>query len=197
MEGGGPTTSSGRAALRQGMERFLASMKQRAREASWHWKLACWGGRDATFDRFIRAVEDHEHTVTMLLVDAEGPVSQPVLQHLRSRDPHWNLRLADEEMVHLMIQTMEAWIVADVDALASYYGRGFRAAALPRREELELEPKERLATALNNATRNTREGAYHKIHHASDLLKRLDSPTVRSRCPGCDRLFATLDQTLP
>ena len=125
MEGGGPTRSSGRAALRQGMERFLASMKQRAREASWHWKLAC------------------------------------------------------------------------VDALASYYGRGFRAAALPRREELELEPRERLATALNKATRNTRRGAYHKIHHASDLLKRLDSPTVRSRCPSCDRLFATLDQALP
>ena len=41
MEGGGPTKSSGRAALRQGMERFLAALKQRAREASWHWKLAC------------------------------------------------------------------------------------------------------------------------------------------------------------
>ena len=39
MEGGGPTRSSGRAALRQGMERFLASMKQRAREASWHGKV--------------------------------------------------------------------------------------------------------------------------------------------------------------
>ena len=38
MEGGGPTKSSGRAALRQGMERFLAALKQRAREASWHWK---------------------------------------------------------------------------------------------------------------------------------------------------------------
>ena len=91
MEGGGPSKSSGRAALRQGMEQFLINVKQRAREASWQWKLACWGGRDATFDRFRRAVQDGEHAVAILLIDAEGPVTQPVLQHLKSRDPHWDL----------------------------------------------------------------------------------------------------------
>lgn len=197
MEGGGPTRSSGRAALRQGMEQFLISVKQRAREASWQWKFACWGGRDATFDRFRRAVQDGEHAVAILLIDAEGPVTQPVLQHLKSRDPHWDLRLTKEKMVHLMIQTMETWIVADVDALANYYGQGFRDAALPQRNDLETEPKASVVTALHNATRKTRKGPYHKIHHASDLLKRLAPHTVRKRCRSCDRLFATLEHALP
>ena len=78
----------------------------------------------------------------------------------------------------------------DVRSVYSRCGRS-------RREDLELEPKRRLVTALNTATRNTRQGAYHKIHHAADLLRRLDSRTVRNRCPSCDRLFVTLDQALP
>ncbi len=100
-------------------------------------------------------------------------------------------------MVHLMIQTMETWIVADVDALANFYGQGFRDAALPQRNDLEVEPKASVATALHNATRKTRKGPYHKIHHASDLLKRLAPHTVRQRCRSCDRLFATLEHALP
>lgn len=100
-------------------------------------------------------------------------------------------------MVHLMVQTMETWIVADADALAGYYGQGFRRAVLPRRSDLEHEPKGSVAKALNNATRHTGKGTYHKIHHGADLLARLDSRTVRSRCPNCDRLFATLDHQLP
>jgi len=197
LEGGGPPRSSGRAALRQGMERFLAALKQRARDASWHWKLACWGGRNETFERFIRAVRDGEHSVTVLLVDAEGPVAQPVLEHLRSRDPCWNLGLVQEEMVHLMVQTMETWIAADASALAGYYGEGFQCAELPKRQDLELESRYNVTKALRRASRDTGKGRFHKIQHAGDLLKLLDHQTVRSRCPSCERLFTTLDRSVP
>ena len=39
------------------------------------------------------------------------------------------------------------------------------------------------------ALRQGMEGVYHKIRHASDLLKRIDSSKVRDRCPSCERLF--------
>ena len=44
----------------------------------------------------------------------------------------------DVQSVHLMVQTMEAWIVADADALNRYYGRSFtRGCCRGRRERGE------------------------------------------------------------
>jgi hypothetical protein len=99
-------------------------------------------------------------------------------------------------MIHLMVQTMEAWIVADPDALADYYGQRFRRNALPRTANLETVAKPAVATALNNATRDTQKGVYHKIKHASDLLKRIDRAKVQDRCPRCKRMFTTLGQAI-
>ena len=36
---------------------------------------------------------------------------------------------------------MEAWVVADAKALAAYYGQGFAGNVLPKRPNLEDEPK--------------------------------------------------------
>ena len=88
---------------------------------------------------------------------------------------------------------METWIVADPEALAAYYGQGFRADALPARQDLEAESKEAVARALETATRGTRKGEYRKIRHASDLLKSIDPTRVRRRCARCERLFNELD----
>ena len=92
---------------------------------------------------------------------------------------------------------METWIVADGDALAGYYGQGFQGDALPQRQDLEIESRYNVRKALTRATRDTGKAVIHKIHHAADLLGRLDSRIVRRRCRSCDRLFATLDQSLP
>ena len=114
--------------------------------------------------------------MTALLVDAEGPVTTSSCAHLQSRDG-WELDDVPNDIVHLMIQTMEAWIVADTAALAAYYGQRFNANPLPRARDLETVPKtEGLAAALERATRATQKGAYHKIRHASDLLQRIDRP---------------------
>jgi hypothetical protein len=91
-----------------------------------------------------------------------------------------------------MIQTMEAWIVADAVALAAYYGQRFNGNSLPKALNLETVAKTEVASALEQATRATQKGAYHKIRHASDLLQRIDRQKVRQRCPSCERLFDTL-----
>jgi len=190
MEGGGDSRDS-KAALRQGMDVFLDPLKAAARAMSWRWKLVCCGGRQEALNAFVRALRADESAVTALLVDAEGPVAASSCAHLQARDG-WDLRDVSDDLVHLMIQTMEAWIVADAVALAVYYGQRFKRNLLPRALNLEAVRKTELASALEQATRSTQKGAYHKIRHASDLLQRIDRQTVRQSCPSCTRLFDSL-----
>jgi hypothetical protein len=91
-----------------------------------------------------------------------------------------------------MAQTMETWIIADPDALSAYYGHTFRKNVLPRAQNLEAVAKDDVAKALAEATRDTQKGSYHKIRHASDLLKQIDPAKVQKRCRHCVRLFETL-----
>ncbi len=88
-----------------------------------------------------------------------------------------------------MVQTMEAWIVADPDALADFYGQNFQARALPQTANLETVPKREIANALKNATQGASKGEYHKIQHIQRLLSSLNPDKVRKRCPSCAWLF--------
>ncbi len=194
MEGGGDGRA-GRAALRQGMNAFLGRAKTAAEARGWRWRLTACGGRGAAFRSFRNALESGQRNgeqVALLLVDSEGPVTEPLRNHLLRRD-NWNLSFAGERAIHLMVQTMEAWIVADHTALAEYYGQGFLANALPGADDLEAVPKRDIERALDRATQSTSKGRYHKIHHARALLERIDPSVVRQRCPSCRRLFAILD----
>ena len=187
MEGGGEGSAT-KAALRQGMDTFLQPIKEAARDKALPWKLVCCGPRNEAFQRFQNAVNNSANAVNVLLVDAEGPVNQSAQRHLRDRD-RWNLRFTPEETVHLMVQTMETWIVADAAALSQYYGQGFGTSKLPRATNLETVTKATVERSLDEATEPTQKGRYHKIRHASDLLKRIDSEKVKARCCHCQRLF--------
>lgn len=192
MEGGG-TGKENRAVLRQGMDAFLQSLKEAARSKSLRWKLVCCGPRGEAFRGFRSAVKNGDNAVNVLLVDAESSVSQLPRDHLQGRD-RWDLGFAEEDWVHLMVQAMEAWIVADPVALAEYYGQGFVERQLPRSANLEIVQKAGLMRGLDRATRATSKGRYHKGRHASDLLKRVDAGKARERCAHCERLFETLDR---
>ena len=128
-------------------------------------------------------------------MDAEAPVNGAARAHLQVRDG-WDLEFASDQAVHLMVQTMEAWIVADPDALAEYYGQSFRKNALPKTRNLETIAKDALAASLDSATRRTQKGAYHKIRHASGLLKLINQEKVQQRCPACARIFEALSQAI-
>ena len=190
MEGGGDSKSA-KAAIRQGMDALLRPLKEAARAKPLHWKLVPCGGRNEAFRRFRDAVSNGDDAIVVLLVDAEGPVDRAPHLHLQSRDG-WDMGLADEDTIHLMVQVMETWIVADPDALSTYYGQNFNGNVLPRAANLEQVSKEDVARTLNRATEHTTKGCYHKITHASDLLKRLNAGRVKARCPHCQRLFDLL-----
>ena len=194
MEGGGDG-KAGRAALRAGMDAFLGELKQVARSRHWGWKLACVGSRNDAFRAFRRATERGEAQAVILLVDAEAPLGHAPRAHLRQRDG-WEIGFAEESNVHLMVQTMEAWLVADGGALATYYGQGFSESALPATLDLESVSKRDIERALETATRATTKGRYHKIGHASQLLARVRPELVRERCAACGRLLDFLTSTL-
>ena len=192
MEGGGRGKET-RAYLRQGMEVFLSKIKDACREQNWDWKLVVCGPRNKAYKCFQHARKNGEAGIVALLVDSEDPVPVNVepIAHLTARDP-WNFDGVDGDAIHLMVQTMETWIVADPGALRKYYGQGFRENDLPRRQNLEEESKRDIEKALEQATKETQKRAYRKIHHAQALLQRIDPMTVRRRCPHCKRLFKTL-----
>lgn len=190
MEGGGDGKDS-KAALREGMEMFLAEVKDTCRARNWHWKLVCCGSRNEAYKRFQNERIRGEAGIVVLLVDSEAPVDAGPADHLAMRDG-WNLDGIDNETIHLMVQSMETWIVADRDALRAYYGQGFQENAIPRHRDLEDVSKRDIAAGLGRATTGTQKGPYHKIRHARHLLQRIDPTTVRQRCRHCERLFETL-----
>jgi hypothetical protein len=91
-----------------------------------------------------------------------------------------------------MVQMMEAWLVADREALRKFYGQRFNANAIPRSPNVEQIGKQDLESALKEATRHMAKGEYHKIHHGPKILSQLDVSRVRKAATYCNRLFTTL-----
>jgi len=193
-EGGG-NTGHEKARLRQGFEAFLRPLKEQARKKGMGWKLICCGGREQAFRAFRRAVGENGGRIAVLLVDAEGPVERAPRAHLTGREG-WRLKSVDENLVHLMVQVVETWIVADAEVVASYYGKGFLKQALPRAADLEKVAKVQIQRALTRASKPTKKGAYKKIRHGGELLMRIDSEKVAPRCRHCARIFSVLSKLI-
>jgi hypothetical protein len=183
--------------LRRGFRGFLAGLEENARRRKCRWEIVLCGSRSSTYDAFQFALRTHPKALNILLVDAEWPVIKTPREHLSApKGDAWDLSAVADEQCHLMTQAMEAWFLADIDALRKYYGQGFQAGALPGREKVEEIPKVDLAPSLENATRRTQKGKYDKIRHAPQILERLDPGKVRDRASHCERLFITIEQQL-
>lgn len=194
VEGGGDGKES-KAQLRQGFSQFLNDLRNVARSKGIRWQIIACGPRNAAFRNFQHALEDHPHAFNVLLVDAEAPVNGPPLKHLNYRDGWRTSGLADEQC-HLMVQIMEAWLIADVETLRRFYGQGFNSNHIPNNPNVENISKQTLVSALKVATQNTTKGEYHKIRHGPKILAQLNVSKVRNAATHCDRLFNTLGQKL-
>lgn len=198
LEGGGDEKQQ-KQQIRRAFGEFLKDLRERARSAGVRWHIVACGGRNDAFDDFRRALIDHPGAFNILLVDSEEPVAdgKGPRDHLSSRDPSWNTGNTgiSDTHYHLMVQVMEAWLVADPDAVEKYYGQDFNRNALPANPDVESISKTDLLSALQQATRRTKKGPYKKIKHAADLLKRID-PTKARRAPHCDRLFVEIERQI-
>ena len=144
-----------------------------------------------TFNRFSTAVRSCQaEDVCVLLVDAEAPVtSGSAIQHLHSRDG-WDLPTLDRHRVFLMVQAMEAWFLADREALAEFYDGGFLANSLPGSPtNIEAILKDDLEPALKHASKPTNtKREYHKVKHGFALLALIDPAKVGNASPHARRL---------
>ena len=95
-----------------------------------------------------------------------------------------------------MVQVMESWFLADHEKLESFYAKDFQASALPKSKNVETIDKHVVLKALKHASRNTIKGEYHKIWHASELLKLIRPCKVREASVHCEYLFQTLESKI-
>jgi hypothetical protein len=142
--------------------------------------VAC-GGRNQAFDDFRTAIRSGQRCA--LLVDSERAVEPGV-----SSEDHllrWDRQTFPNDSqrdVFLMVQAMEAWFFADREAVAAYYGQGFRPNALRGDERnVEIILKDDLVPSLISATTGTKtKGAYQKVRHGFDLLAMISPEKVEA-----------------
>jgi hypothetical protein len=155
-------------------------------------RIIASGSRDEAYRDFSRSLADGSTTFAVLLVDSEGPVpvGKTAGAHLRDRD-RWTKPLPDGQ-VHLMVQCMEAWFLADKAMLTEYYGYRFNPSALPPNPNIEEIPKVDVFRGLEQATRETTKGNYHKTRHGFEILTRLEPGLVQRRSRFAAELFTIL-----
>lgn len=93
-----------------------------------------------------------------------------------------------------MVQTMEAWLLADRDTLKRFFGQGFRENALPSSaNDLEQVGKKAINDGLAAATRQCKtKSAYDKGEHSFKLLALIDPAKVKEASPWAKRFVETV-----
>jgi len=160
-------------------------------------KIVACGSRKDTYDRFCTALKEYKDTFCILLVDSEGPVTDSIDRwtYLKKRNEDgWDKPdSADEKNLHLMVQCMESWFMADKKCLTEFYGQGFILNALPNNPSIEKIPKNDIFKALKNATRNTKsKSKYGKGSHSFEILARIDPEKVSNSSHHAEVLITTI-----
>ena len=191
VEGGGDRNPS-KTRCRQAFRAFLLKAGLEGRLP----RIFAFGGRRQAYDDFRHALDaSRGDDLAVLLVDSEGPVAKDAgpWRHLKDRDGWDKPAGANDDHVHLMVQCMEAWFLADRAALARYFGDGFSENSLPRRTDVEEVSKQDLGRGLSTATRNSRpKGAYRKGRDSFAILADLDPDKVANASPHAKRFLETL-----
>ena len=199
VEGGGASRPQ-KKSCRRGFREFLekAGLKGHMPEI-----ISC-GSRQEAYKDYHHACRHDEQA--LLLVDSEAPIAaghqHPTndpqawrpWQHLKQREGDgWSKpQRAPETDCHLMVQSMESWLLADPTELAAYFGQGFQRSQLPSPgNRLEEISKQAAMKALESATRNSQtKGQYHKGKHSFELLALVDPGKVTSQSPWANRFVA-------
>jgi hypothetical protein len=95
-----------------------------------------------------------------------------------------------------MVQLMESWFLADIQALKRYFGQGLSETRLRGNRAIEQISKKDVLSRLKDATRTTLKQKYDKAEDAPHLLRQLDPTLVRNASPHCQRIFTIVGSRL-
>ncbi len=163
-------------------------------------RIIAAGSRGNAYDIFLHCWASFQQRgpLPLLLVDSEAPVTgASAWTHVGKRvgDKWSRPEGAGEEHLHLMVECMEAWFLADRLALKAFFGKDFKETALPAATAaIETVPKTKVYDSLESATKPTKKGRYGKGAHSFKLLATLDPAKVRAASPWAERFFATVDR---
>ena len=182
----------GNARLREGFNKLIRPTIEQTSHNRIRFKLIAGGSTEETIKDFTKATSSHKNASIIMLIDSDQAYDSGLLMNIRNQI---GANIQDEQ-IHFMVQVMESWFLADRDALKQYYGREFQESRLPQNSDVERIPKSDVIAGLENATRDTQKGKYHKTKHAPQLLSNLNADKVCSAAPSCKRLFDALQQLL-
>ena len=177
--------------LKSGFDVFFSGLRATARGSGSSLELVA--ARDGPRD-YRKAARSHRYPQAwnILLKDSEQPMPERPDDLCR----RLGIDAQYKDQVFWMVELMEAWFLADREALASYYGNGFQRSAIGDTADVERIPKAEVMDRLKRATRETAKREYHKVKHAPFLLEKLDSGRVQARSEHCRKLFEAVTAKL-
>jgi hypothetical protein len=162
--------------LRQGFRRFLWQIAEAARNNGWRFAPpVATNGRPV--QAFRIALQTHPNSWNVLLLDREdSDETETRKKRLEGCDP---------DSVFWMVQIMEAWFLADAEALRALFKKRFNEGALGWNPRVEEIPKADVLERLKRLN----GGQYDKVGHGMKLLASIDPAKVRKAAPNCERMF--------
>lgn len=193
VEGGGDRALD-HTYCRKGFHKLLDGTVQRKP------RIIAGGGRNATFEKFKTELRSSKDVYPILLVDSEDALQVPDINawvHLKNRDQWERPPHVKDEQAQLMVTCMETWIMADQDALQSFYGAPLNRKSLLPIHDLESKNRHTVQDALEKATRNCGpDRMYQKGKRSFRILGELNPDKLKEHLPHFNHLAATLSTLL-
>ena len=188
----------GHSNLRPGFHKIFEPHVNHARRQRIRFKLIAGGSRTEAVKDFLRSCRSRPSNVNVLLIDSEGPVPDTVsaIQSLRAQRFWDKSVVCDDDQVNLMVQAMEAWFIADPQALINHFGQDFNINALPSPQSAESVSPNDLTTAIHGGLRNSGRRRYDKVTDGVKLLQLVDRVKVAQYCQHFDRLMDYLSREI-
>ena len=184
--------------LRPGFHKLFESHVERAREQRVRFKLIAGGSRTEAIKDFLRSCTAQPSNLNVLLVDSEQAVQDTAaaIRSLRGESYWDDCAACTNDQINFMVQAMEAWFIADPQALIKHFGQNFRSNVLPSPQNAEVTPVRELTAAISNGLRpySSRRSGYDKVRDGLELLQLIDETTVGKYCRHFSRLMDFLSR---
>lgn len=206
VEGGGHQNSTLAQDVHKGFQSFFTKAGFDKRPA-----VVVCGSRQMAYNDYCIAIKAGKSA--MLLVDSESPVQEefekgnihdwkPWEQIQSRKDQSGNKcdkweRIGVDTDCHLMVQMMESWFLADVEALKKYFSEGFKETKFPKDDEnIEKMSKKKIEDIFNSSTKDTKKEGYKKGRDSFIILSQIDPQKVRSRSKWAERFLCLLKERI-